>query len=313
MNYRLAQHSLPGARSVNQDRVAVVERDNALLLAAADGLGGYVAGEMAAQTVVETLVNAFGNVRSRRIQDPAAFLVLAMSLAHSRINRKARQRGINVSHPRTTCVACLIQNGYAYWAHVGDSRLYHFRDGGLLTRTIDHSTTDPMYQEGYLGERESMQEASRLIRCIGGPHRPLVTLGAETRLQPGDTLLLCTDGVWRAFTEREMEAALDHRRLEASIEQMMGKAARLFRGDCDNMSAVAVTWHAPPSTSPPLLALSIPELDQEALWRHARQRSGAAREAGRHHAAAPAAGGAGNIEATIAEIESFVDDLDRLL
>lgn len=312
MSYVIAQGTQPGTRSENQDRATYVERDNAVLMVAADGLGGYIAGEMAAETVVETLVSSFGKVRSGFIQDPAAFLVLAMSLAHSRINRKSKQMGITVSHPRTTCVACLVQNGYAYWAHVGDSRLYHFRNGKFLTRTIDHSTTDPMYQEGYLDEKESMQKVSHLVRCVGGPKRPLVTLGAETRLEPGDTLLLCTDGVWRAFTDRDIERAVDSRQLEESIEGMMRKSARMFRKDCDNMTAVAMAWHDPPTTSPPLMALSIPELDQEALWRHARQRSSDKREADKQSREAPAAD-ADNIEATIAEIESFVDDLEHLL
>lgn len=312
MNYGIAQRTLPGTRSVNQDRAAYAERDNAVLLVVADGLGGYLAGDMAAETVTDTVVGSFGKVRTPVIQDPAAFLVLSMSLAHHRINRKCKQEGINVSHPRTTCVACLIQNGYAYWAHVGDSRLYHFRDDRFLTRTIDHTNTDPMYQEGILNEKESMREAGHLVRCVGGPKRPLVTLGAETRLERGDVLLLCTDGLWRAFTDRGMEKALDSRRLEDSVERMMEKSARKFRRDCDNMTALALCWNDPPTTSPPLLALSIPELDQDALWQNARQRSSERRN-DRNAAADTGKRDGDSIEATIAEIESFVDDLEQLL
>lgn len=315
VNYRITHHSLTGARSANEDRAAYAERDNAVLMVVADGLGGYAAGEMAAETVVDTLMGSFQKVRAPIIQDPAAFLVLSISLAHSRINRKAKQQGITVSFPRTTCVACLVQNGFAYWAHVGDSRLYHCRGGGLLTRTIDHSTTDPMYQEGILDERESMQESSHLVRCVGGRKRPLVTLGAETRLEKGDVLLLCTDGVWRAFTDREMEKALNGERLEDSIERMMAKSARTFRRDCDNMTAVALAWNDPPSAAAPLLALAIPELDQDALWRNARHRSAARRAAtgGALAVSGESPRGSDDIEATIAEIESFVDDLEQLL
>lgn len=300
---------------MNQDRAGYAERDNAVMMVVADGLGGYVAGDMAAQIVVDTLIGSFEKVRSPVIQDPAAFLVLSISLAHSRVNRKAKQEGITASYPRTTCVACVIQNGYAYWAHVGDSRLYHFRDQQFLTRTIDHSTTDPMYHEGIIGEKESMQESGHLVRCIGGPRRPLVTLGAETMLEQGDVLLLCTDGVWRAFTDREIEKVMDRHRLEDSIERMMAKSARTFRKDCDNMTALALTWNDLPSTSPPLLALSIPELDQDALWRNAKQRS-----AGRRDNTDKEEDGeredvrdTDQIEATIAEIESFVDDLEQFL
>lgn len=315
MNYGISHHTLPGARSVNQDRAAYAERDNAVLMVVADGLGGYVAGDMAAQTTVDTLIRSFEKVRSPTIQDPTAFLVLSISLAHSRVNRKARQQGINVSHPRTTCIACLVQNGYAYWAHVGDSRLYHFRDGRFLTRTVDHSTTDPMYQEGILNEKESMQESGHLVRCVGGPKRPLVTLGAETRLETGDVLLLCTDGVWRAFTERDMEQVLDGEKLEDSIERMMARSARKFRKDCDNMTVVGLTWNDPPTTAPPLMSLSVPELDQDALWKDAKQRSAARREDRERDARDPDPDTrqVSEIEATIAEIESFVDDLEQLL
>ncbi|HSH44077.1 MAG TPA: protein phosphatase 2C domain-containing protein [Arenicellales bacterium] len=316
MEYGISHHTLPGTRSTNQDRAAYAERDNAVLMVVADGLGGYAAGDMAAQIVVDTMIGSFEKVRSASIQDPAAFLVLSISLAHSRINRRARQKGINVSHPRTTCVACLVQDGYAYWAHVGDSRLYHFRDGRFLTRTIDHSTTDPMYQEGILGEKESMQESGHLVRCVGGPKRPMVTLGAETRLENGDVLLLCTDGVWRAFTEREFEQYLDGERLEDSIERMMARSARKFRRDCDNMTVVGLTWNDPATTAPPLMALSVPELDQDALWKDAKQRSAARREDRKRELEEPekpGVPGADEIEATIAEIESFVDDMEHIL
>lgn len=315
MDYGISHHTLPGARTVNQDRAAYAERDNAVLMVVADGLGGYVAGDMAAETVVDTMIRSFEKVRSPLIQDPTAFLVLSISLAHSRINRKARQQGINVSHPRTTCISCLVQNGYAYWAHVGDSRLYHFRNGRFLTRTVDHSTTDPMYQEGILNEKESMQESGHLVRCVGGPKRPLVTLGAETRLERGDVLLLCTDGVWRAFTERDMEQALDGQKLEDSIERMMARSERKFRKDCDNMTVVGLTWNDPPTTDPPLMALSIPELDQDALWKDAKQRSATRREDRERDSRdeEPDTRQVSEIEATIAEIESFVDDLEQIL
>jgi len=317
MQYTLAQHTLPGARPVNQDRVGICERSNSLLMVVADGLGGYAGGEMAAQIMVDTMIGSFERVRGPVIKDPAAFLVLSVSLAHTRINRRSKQQGITVSFPRTTCVACLVQNGYAYWAHVGDSRLYHFRDGRFLTRTIDHSTTDPMYQEGILDERESMRESGHLVRCIGGPRRPLVSLGAEIRLERGDVLLLCTDGVWRAFTDREMERALDGDRVEESIERMMARSARTFRKECDNMTVAALSWREKATIAPPLLALSIPELDQDALWRNAKQRSSARRErpddAGRRAQSPRSDSGTSEIEETIAEIESFVEDMEQIL
>lgn len=315
MNYTISQNTLLGSRPQNQDRASYIERDNALLMVVADGLGGYAGGEMAAEVLVDTLVDSFQRVRTPVISDPAAFLVLSISYAHSRINRTAKQRGINPGYPRTTCIACLIQNGYAYWAHVGDSRLYHFRESKLLTRTIDHSTTDPMYHQGMLDEEESLTEPSHLIRCVGGPKRPLVTLGAETKLQKEDVLMLCTDGVWRAYTDKNIEASLQADKLDDWLESMMAKSARTFRKDCDNMTAIALRWDDLPTTAPPLLALSIPELDQDKLWQTLKKHSIATANSGKRETRINSAADKNikEIESTIAEIESFVNNLEDTL
>src|SRR5436190_15164738 len=118
MKYEVAYHSERGARPMNQDRVAVAERDNAVLLVVADGLGGHRGGEIAAEILVQTLVHSFNTVRSAVINRPSAFLALGVMQAHQAILRRSKA-SVTAIEPRTTCVACLEQNGYAYWAHVG--------------------------------------------------------------------------------------------------------------------------------------------------------------------------------------------------
>src|SRR5204863_8266096 len=125
MKYQAAQLSTSGGRRANEDRVSIAERGNSVLLVIADGLGGHSGGELAAQTVVETIIRLYQAVRQPRFTDPLAFLALTMLKAHHSVQARAKAH-IPPLEARTTCVLCLVQEGYAYWAHIGDSRLYHF-------------------------------------------------------------------------------------------------------------------------------------------------------------------------------------------
>ena len=232
----------------------------------ADGLGGYAGGAMAAQTVVECLIGSFEKLEGAIVSDPAAFIVLSMTYAHTLIGKKARKLGLESTEPRTTCVACLVQNGYAYWGHVGDSRLYLFGDGELLTRTIDHTTTDHMHQDGAIDEQAQRLGHSQLFRCVGGTRKPVVSLGAETQLGTGDTIFLCTDGVWRAFKEHQLAKVSLKSSVGEAVDILLNHSRRYFRGQCDNLTALSFRWNDTPTQEKPLLNLTTSELDQDSLW-----------------------------------------------
>ncbi len=309
MRYSIAQHSRPGSRAANEDRVAYVERDNAVIMVLADGLGGYAGGELAAETLAESIVHSFEKARGPLIVDPAAFLVLSINWAHSMITRRAESAGIDVGDLRTTCVVGLVQRGYAYWAHVGDSRLYHIRGGKVLTRTFDHSTSEQLYQEGVIDERDSRLGQGQLLRCVGGPRRPVVTLGPETRLDTGDALLLCSDGIWRAFKPRKLAELASARRPEDAVDEMLAQAEQIHRRDCDNISAILFRWEDAPPTERPTPAQSAPETDQDLFTNHGIRRTAAQPDL------PPSRGRSrrDEIEETIEELESFVDGLEQLL
>src|SRR5690606_37894915 len=115
-----AKLSLPGNRQDNQDRVDVLTRESAALLVVVDGMGGHAAGAKAAEVTVATMVERFSSERAPLL-DPQGFLTLALAAAHARV--VALGGGVAVGHkPRATCALCLVQDGAAYWAHVGDSR-----------------------------------------------------------------------------------------------------------------------------------------------------------------------------------------------
>ncbi len=279
MKYQLAHYSVIGGRHANEDRVGCAERGHSLLMVAADGLGGHSGGEVAAQTLMETVLRVFQNVKQPRIEDPSSFLALTIMQAHRAVGARGRAH-VPPLEARTTCVLCLVQDGYAYWAHVGDSRLYHLRNGRVLTRTQDHTTIEELHQSGLLSESEMTTHPRRsfLMQSVGGNTAPTVTLGAEALLHPGDLLLLCTDGLWEAYSSEEIAAALAGPRIEDALEDLLAAAEKKQGDGCDNVSAVCLRWEDRITQSPPLqrarsAALGRRELVQGAAQKTARRKA----------------------------------------
>jgi len=302
VKYQIAYHSLRGARPTNQDRVAHAERDNAVLMVLADGLGGYRGGENAAELLTQTALRGFRAVKHPVIQQPSAFLALSIVQAHNAINELARARP--ELKPRTTCVLCLVQNGYAYWAHVGDSRLYHFRQGTLLRRTQDHTTTEDMRREGLLSDEEMRDhpQKSRLLKCVGGPHRPTISLGEETRLEFGDTLLLCSDGLWSAYAPEQIGAFLKRGTLDEAVEDMLAGAERKLRDASDNVSAIGLRWDEAATRAAPLQGNRAGDVDPRELWDYGKRPA-----AQKPRAPKPAEGLSGrDLERDIRELEEYL-------
>jgi len=314
MKYQLAYHSIAGGRATNQDRVACVERDNAVLLILADGLGGHAGGALAAEILTQTAQHAFESIRQSAITKPSAFLALTIMQAHKAIVARGQSMNPPIS-PRTTCVLCLIQNGYAYWAHVGDSRLYHFRDDQVLTRTLDHTLTEQMHIDGVLSEEEMKRhpEKARLLKALGGPHIPNVTLGEETRLQTGDVLLLCTDGVWEALSAPQLARLLKRDSLEEGTEEILLAAENMMKKRADNLSAVAFRWTDTVTSAKPLQPKGMREADHKTLIEDVRVH--AAEKQARQEIASnpdsPKPGKKKSLEASIDELEEFLSRFEK--
>lgn len=254
MKYELAHYSVGGGRHANEDRIGAAERGNAVLLVVADGLGGHSGGELAAQTLVDAVLRVFQKIKQPRIDDPFSFLALTILQAHRAVVRAGRAH-VPPLEARTTCVVCLVQDGYAYWAHVGDSRLYHFRRGQVVTRTRDHTSIEQLHQSGLLTEEEMTTHPRRsyLMQSIGGNSSPSITLGDPARLEPGDLLLLCTDGLWEATTSASLATALAGERLDEVLEELLLATEKRMGEGCDNVSAVCLRWQDRIHTGLPLV------------------------------------------------------------
>lgn len=104
--------------------------------------------------------------------------------------------------PRTTVVACVVQNGAATWLHCGDSRLYWVREGKLLARTRDHSYME-MERNATMPVRLAQKLLNRnvLFTCLWASGKPIFDVSGPHTLHSGDRLLLCSDGLWGALKE----------------------------------------------------------------------------------------------------------------
>lgn len=246
MKFTIYQASRQGGRKSNQDRVAYSYSREALLMVVADGMGGHMHGEIAAQITVQTLTDQFQRVAKPRLADPRAFLAETIARAHFAINDYAVEQDL-MEIPHTTVVAAVVQDNTAYWAHVGDSRLYLFSDGSLIARTEDHTAVAQLVRDGIISEEEAgtHPERNKVSNCLGGYVAPQVECGAPLPLHDTDTMLLCTDGIWGMITIPEAAALLHAYTLEDAVRHLMDHAE--FRGGehGDNLSLIAMTWGEP--------------------------------------------------------------------
>ena len=243
MNFALAKDSRIGARHVNQDRLGHWRTGESLLLAVADGLGGHLRGEVAAQIAVDLLGAAFQRDATPRIADPDLFLTRSLNAGHAAILREGQRLGLPET-PRTVIVACVVQDGYVYWNHVGDCRLYLLRNGRILHRTRDHTVVQRLVEQGRIREEAAMShpERNRLLQCLGGYEVPRPEPAARERLEKGDVLLLCSDGFWGPLTQRQMLHALMARPLAEAIPELVALAEARAGPQCDNVTVLAMTW-----------------------------------------------------------------------
>ncbi len=243
MKYVVFQASRCGGRPYNEDRVGYAYTSDALLMVLADGMGGHARGEIASQLTVQVITGLFNARAKPTLPDLPSFLLDGIYAAHDAINEYAARHKLP-EPPRTTCVACVVQRGLACWAHVGDSRLYHFGRMGMKFRTRDHSAVQQLVDDGLLDEDQMSvhPDRNKLYNSVGGYMLPDIELEEPVKLTEGDALLMCSDGLWSELTPPEMISTLRAYPLERAIKHMLDHAE--FRGGQygDNLSIVAMRF-----------------------------------------------------------------------
>lgn len=263
MKYQLSKTSRLGNRMANEDRIGLAEMDNRVLLVLADGMGGYRGGQLASAALVDSMLRQFKQ-HKLAIPNPRAFLKVLIADAHLAVIAKGAEQYPPVE-PRTTGVVCLIQNGHAWWAHIGDSRLYLFRDGRVLTRTRDHSKVENLLAAGKISKKELKKHPQRnlVTRCLGDKKRPpRPAFSEKISLQKKDTFLLCSDGLWDALDDDYMAETLTQTTLHKAIDRLAYQAEFRSYPEADNISVIALRWISDESDEVPQSEPEDDELSQ---------------------------------------------------
>jgi serine/threonine protein phosphatase PrpC len=237
-------------RTENEDSGRIVrdsmsDQSDRMLVVVADGMGGHNAGEIASATAISVIEASYEKMR----EEPAGQLKEALENANATIHRKSIQDS-ETQGMGTTCTALLLQDGHAYSAHVGDSRIYLIRKKAIYLMTEDHSAVMRLVQLGQLSLQEARHHPDKNVvtRCLGT--RPEVEISSwpePLALQQGDHFLLCSDGLYDQVEDEEIRSIISSRRAAAACEELVRLAKE--RGAPDNVT-VAVVGLLPIASAP---------------------------------------------------------------
>jgi serine/threonine protein phosphatase PrpC len=238
----------PGPVRENNEDTFLVDEESGLFVVA-DGMGGHAAGEVASRLATDTLQELLQGTDDpdetrleRTVQDEGDVLRerlrYAMNQASARIRREAQLRPAYAGMGTTVCVL-LIESDQAHVAHVGDSRIYLYRDGNLSRLTRDHTVVQQEIDAGRLTPELARQVAHRnyLTQSVGY-HGPVEPDTATRALQAGDLFVLCSDGMTDPLEDRRI-AEICATAYPSDLAETLVREA-LAAGGEDNITVITV-------------------------------------------------------------------------
>lgn len=241
MNVDLAVLSRAGGREVNEDACGYCTAGTFCCCVLSDGAGGHGCGDVAAQVVVQTVLQKFRDAPGGSAATVAMLLDAANEAVVAEQCRVAAQRDM-----RATAAVLLLDlgNATAIWGHVGDSRVYVFSNGSLCTQTRDHSVVQSMVDAGFLAPESVRTNPKRsvLTAAVGDAAGCARTIPEAPRSLAGEEVfLLCSDGFWEYVDETMLEAELGRAvGPEPWLRALEQDLLRNARPHHDNYSAIAV-------------------------------------------------------------------------
>ena len=228
-----------GSREVNEDSIGVFSNGTMQLFVLCDGLGGHGMGADASKLVVDVIGSLFMNC-----DDPVNFLGEAFETAQGVLMTEQAARHAK-QKMKTTCVMLLIDDSMARIGHIGDSRLYIFKNGKYKTRTLDHSIPQMLALSRDIKESEIRNHPQRsyVTRVMGIElEKPMYELAEPLALKPGTGFMLCSDGLWELIEEKYMSALM---KKSSSPDEWLKKMEGFIKEagsdkDMDNYSAIAI-------------------------------------------------------------------------
>lgn len=231
-----------GKRKTNEDTVKVFVNQplSTYGFVLADGLGGQGHGDIASNFACECVGAAIENTGS--FEDD--FIDRCFDTVQEMLVEEKKLK--DLPSIMTTLVVLLITEKTARWGHIGDSRLYHFRDGRQLSRTVDHSVPQMLALSGQIKEREIRHHPSQniLLHALGSNwNAPEYDIDQrDMRIIKGDVFLLCSDGFWEWIEEKDIIKILkkDLSAYEALRKMTAEVEANATGKNMDNYSAILV-------------------------------------------------------------------------
>ncbi len=235
-----------GDRDYQQDQVSLLMHPRAkgcLMAVLADGMGGRSGGRKASDQVMLTARQLFERY-SPGVDDAFATLSQLATEAHTVIRLTAIS---SEEEPHSTLAAFLINpDTSCHWAHAGDSRIYHYRGQELVKRTLDHSYVQMLVDQGEITPEQAKvhPRSNILMGCLGSDKDPPLDTDFIAKLEPGDSLMACSDGVWHYFTDVEIGSVLSTLSARDASEFLIEKARSRAKGGGDNLSLAIVKVEA---------------------------------------------------------------------
>ena len=232
MGYSHKAYSRTGNRDKNEDSYCVFTDERVLCAALADGMGGFSGGEIASETVIQ----AFEQALERDVMTLPVNIIL---YANDMILQRQKELGNKM---KTTAAVVRIDDTWAHIAHVGDSRVYAFKDAKVVFQTLDHTAAQMSVEVGEITPQEIRSHPDRcvLTKALGSSDelRPSLT---QLPKDSFDCILMCTDGFWGSITEKDMCNCLSQSRSPQQwLELMQEIRDKNILNDDDNNTAIAI-------------------------------------------------------------------------
>ncbi len=220
-------------REINED--SILARDQVGIWAVADGMGGYEAGDVASNMIVRTL-------EALQDQPQLADIIDATEDSLEDVNFRIQEYADIMLDGRTlgsTVVSLIIRGRVGVCLWVGDSRLYRLRSGKMLQLSRDHSQVEELISQGFLTPEEAVNhpDSNVITRAVGAHDTLYVDINVFS-VQLGDTLLLCSDGLYNAVRQDDIRFYMTLPNLDDVVNGLIEKA--LDNGASDNVSVVIV-------------------------------------------------------------------------
>lgn len=233
--FEYAEKTDQGGREYNEDYCdwSVDKENRRYCYVMADGLGGHQGGRFASEKAVKHIIKNFSRITHENLKTELNVILLEANDLILEEGTKFPQ----LRDMKTTCVVLIILDCFAYWAHVGDSRLYVIRNHQIIHRTEDHSIVQALIKMGEIkpAEVDNHPLRNQLLKVLGTRYDLTPTIHSEgLKLRQGDCLLLCTDGFWEPLQDSFIEKLTSYQQeSDVILDSLVKKAIKHAKAKTD--------------------------------------------------------------------------------